>query len=120
MVRQVLVVDGDRNFVSSLSLLLEGAGLSVSQAHDAAAGLASLHAATPDVVVIDTALPDRDGLELAQCLRADPARDGLRLVMTSARARPVDLAKADALGVDAFFTKPFAPHELVRRLEAFS
>lgn len=120
MVKQVLVVDGDRNFASSLSLLLEGAGLAVSQAHDAASGLASLHASTPDVVVIDTALPDRDGLELAQWLRADPAREGLRLVVTSSRARPAELAKADALGVDAFFTKPFALGDLFQRLEAFS
>lgn len=120
MVKQVLVVDGDRNFAGSLSLLLEGAGITVRQAYDLASGLASIHEAVPDLVVVDTQLPDRSGFELCQRARAEPGLGRLRFLFTSSRARLAERAKADALGADGFIAKPFSPTDLLQRLEAFS
>lgn len=121
MVRQILVVDGDRNFAGSLTLLLEGAGIAVRQAHDLASGLASIHEATPDVVLVDTVLPDHhSGFELCQRVRAEPALHGLRVLFTSSHVRATEMAKADAVGADGYLAKPFSPADLMQRLEAFS
>jgi CheY-like chemotaxis protein len=60
----------------------------------------------PGLTLVDMQLPDIDGLEVLQRLRADPATAGLRVVALSANAIPADIQRALDAGFDDYWTKP--------------
>jgi len=88
----------------------------VLAAADGEAALALARLAVPDVLLTDWMLPGRDGLALTRALRADPAADGLRILMITARAGEDERVAALAAGVDDFVAKPFSMTELAARL----
>lgn len=120
MIKRVLVVDGDRNIAASISLLLQRAGMQVSIAHDVATAQAAIQLATPDLVLLESRLPDRSGCDLCQWIRAEPHLSAVRVVFISARARDADIAKAHACGADGFLVKPFSAQDLMEQLEALA
>lgn len=72
-------------------------------------GTEALHAArtiVPDIALIDMNLPDMDGYEVAEALRADPRYEGTVLVALTGFGNLVDDAKAAACGIDRHFRKP--------------
>ena len=81
----VLIVDDHPSFRASARRLLEAEGFSVvGEAPDGAAALASVAALAPQVVLLDVALPDLDGFEVARRLTAS-AGGGPAVVLTSSR-----------------------------------
>ena len=122
MTARVLIVDDDPNLLASLVLVMEHGGYEVHTAQTGEEALAGAERWAPQLVLLDVMLPGLDGYAVCQRLRADPRRAGLRVVMLSARVRPVEVAKGLALGADAYLTKPFSIRDLrdeVRRqLEA--
>src|SRR5882762_7826500 len=70
--RRVLVVDDDPEFVTFLATLLELEGIESTVATSAAAALEKLDHAVPNLVLLDIAMPDRDGLDLCRALKKDP------------------------------------------------
>jgi DNA-binding response OmpR family regulator len=58
-------------------------------------------------------LPDLDGYEIFQMIRANPAWDGIKVIFLTAKNRSGDIAKGLNLGVDAYITKPFSNVELL-------
>jgi CheY-like chemotaxis protein len=60
----------------------------------------------PDVVLLDLQLPDINGLEVLERLRAEPAMTGCSYIALSANAMPADIAAARVAGFDDYWTKP--------------
>jgi PAS domain S-box-containing protein len=110
--RRVLIVEDDPDSADSLRLLLRLRGHDVRLARDGHAALAAARSEPPDVVLLDIALPDMDGYEVARRLRADPALSHLRLVALSGYARAEDLRRAPGAGFDDYLVKPVAPDVL--------
>ncbi len=109
----VLVVD-DSDVIRSLIVLnLELDGLTVWQARDGQECLELVKGARPDLITLDVAMPRLDGFSTVEALRADPETQHIPIVMVSARAQGSDLARGQAVGVDAYVTKPFEPEDLV-------
>ena len=93
----------------------------VVTAVDGEEALALIGSEGPDACVLDVAMPRMDGLEVVRRVRADPAGEGLPIVLLTAAARLADEASGREAGADAYLTKPFSPAELVatvRRLIA--
>lgn len=67
----------------------------------------------PDLVLLGVGLPDRDGYDVCESLRADAACRDAKVVMVTAKAGAVDREKGLAVGADAYVTKPFATRDLV-------
>jgi CheY-like chemotaxis protein len=70
-----------------------------------------------DLVTTDAMMPRLSGTELVAWLRADPARAGLPVLMLTARADESHRLSALPVGVDDYLTKPFAPAELLARVQ---
>ncbi len=113
MSKKVLIVDDEPNIVISLEFLMKREGFEVSVARDGEEALAKVAEVMPDVVLLDVMMPRKNGLEVCQQLRADPAYQQTRIVMLTAKGRDTEVAKGLALGADAYMTKPFATKELV-------
>ena len=112
----VLLVDDDSNASAGFVELLESEGFRVMVAGSANEAIACCHSRTPDVVVTDIALPDRDGFELAADLRVQPdLRDVPILAMTAYWATDVH-QRAVSAGITAVLAKPCQPGHLVAEL----
>ena len=113
----ILVVDDEPNIVLSLEFLMKQAGHRIRVATDGEAALAAMATETPDLVLLDTMMPKRDGYDVCQTIRANPAWSGVRIVMLTAKGRDVEREKGLALGADAYITKPFATREVLERVK---
>jgi len=113
MAASVLIADDDPNIVLSLEFLMKRAGYEVRVAHDGDAVLQAVAEAVTDLVLLDVMMPRRNGYDVCDALRADPACRDLRIVMLTARGQAVERTKGLALGADAYITKPFSTREVV-------
>jgi two-component system response regulator MprA len=113
---EVLVVEDDLELRGVLSRGLREEGFAVSFADSGSHAIELAERQTPDVLVIDIGLPDTDGRDLCQALRARGVRTPV-LFLTARDALVDRIAGFDA-GGDDYLTKPFAFVELVARLQA--
>jgi DNA-binding response OmpR family regulator len=105
--------------VESLSFLLNRAGFEVASTGDGEAALAALRSQPARVMILDLMLPKANGFEVLKAVRTDPALAGVRVLILTAKGQASDRHRAEAIGVDAFMTKPFSNREImseVRRL----
>ena len=114
--RRVLIVDDNVDAADSLSMLLaiEGHETKVAYRPDEALGCAAMF--LPDVALVDIGLPEMDGYQLAQRLRAMPELSGLRLFALSGYGQPEDLKRSRAAGFDGHLVKPIEVTALQRAL----
>ncbi|TMA22004.1 MAG: response regulator [Deltaproteobacteria bacterium] len=82
---RVLVVDDDPEIVTFLATLLELEGIESQVATSAAAALSLLDRGLPSLVLLDIAMPDRDGLDLCRALKKDPRTRDVPVFVVSAR-----------------------------------
>ncbi|WEK01050.1 MAG: response regulator [Candidatus Sphingomonas phytovorans] len=109
---KVLIVEDDAHIRRLLRVAAERAGYKAGEAATAREGLSLLDIDKPDVVLLDLGLPDRDGLELIQLIKAR----GATLIVVSAREDTAEKVAALDLGADDYLTKPFDTEELLARI----
>ncbi len=119
MTRTVLLVDDEPNIILSLEFLIEQAGYEARVARDGEAALKSIEERKPDLVLLDVMLPKRDGFDVCERIRANPAWDDIRIVMLTAKGRDSEREKGLALGADAYITKPFSTREAMEQIKRF-
>ena len=115
---RVLVVEDDAELRGVLERGLREEGFSVQAVATGFDALRQVDSAAPDVLVIDIGLPDTDGRDLCQAIRARGVQTPV-LFLTARDALVDRLAGFDA-GGDDYLAKPFALVELVARLRALS
>jgi diguanylate cyclase (GGDEF)-like protein len=113
---RVLFVDDDRRLLALLRATLELADIEIEEAASARAAAAAILARPPDVVVLDLALPDGDGLDLCRRLKSSPATSWIGVVVLTGAGEEAE-APAKEAGADAFLHKPFSPLELAGVVE---
>ncbi|HZR08473.1 MAG TPA: response regulator [Myxococcales bacterium] len=114
--RRVLVVDDDPEIVTFLATLLELEGIDSTVATSAAAALEKLEHTVPNLVLLDIAMPDRDGLDLCRELKKDPRTRDVPVFVVSARPGKDVVERALAAGAEEFIRKPFENQELIARI----
>ncbi len=110
---KVLIVEDDTHIRRLLRAALQRAGHEVVEAANAREGLSLLDIERPEIVLLDLGLPDRDGLELIQLIRA---RSQAPILVISAREQSEEKVAALDLGADDYVTKPFDTEELLARV----
>lgn len=109
---KVLIVEDDAHILRLLRVAVERAGYQAATAGTAREGLSLLDIDKPDIVLLDLGLPDRDGLELIQLIKAR----GASVIVVSAREDTPEKVAALDLGADDYLTKPFDTEELLARI----
>ncbi len=118
---RVMAVDDDHVIRGLLEVNLELEGHEVVTAVDGQDALDKCKEQVPDLILLDVMMPNVNGWQVAESLKADPATRHVPIVFLSARAMEADVRKGTDLGVQAYVTKPFDPidlMELVNRLLA--
>jgi DNA-binding response OmpR family regulator len=116
MGKRVLIADDEPNIVASLEFLMEQAGYEVKLAANGQEALDLVASFCPDLVLLDVMMPVKNGYEVCQVLKSDPATRAVKVVMLSAKGRDVEVAKGLELGADAYVTKPFSTRDLVAQI----
>ncbi|HEV7127545.1 MAG TPA: response regulator transcription factor [Ktedonobacterales bacterium] len=109
----MLVIDDEPEIQRAVRTRLGGAGFAVAGALTGAEGMAQVAQWHPDVVILDLALPDIDGVEVCRQLRAWTT---VPIIVLSVRADDSDKVAALELGADDYLVKPFSSQELVARV----
>jgi CheY-like chemotaxis protein/two-component sensor histidine kinase len=111
--RRVLVVDDNLDAAETLSRLLRLEEHEVLMAHDGLSGLETAQRFHPDVIFLDIAMPQLDGLEVARRLRREAASARPLLVAITGFGQAEDRARTAAAGFDHHLIKPVDPHDVL-------
>jgi DNA-binding response OmpR family regulator len=117
MRRKVLIVDSQPGTATCLEFLMKQAGYDVLVADRGEKALELVSSHHPDLVLMDTVLPDRNGYEVCQTIRENPQWQDIKIVFLSARVGEAEVAKGMDLGADAYVNKPFCTKELVKKVD---
>ena len=112
---RVLLVEDDADIVELVCGYLQREGIGTLVARDGRLGLQQALNDSPDLLLLDVALPELDGLEVCRRLRA---HTDLPILLLTARSREDEVVIGFDAGADDYVTKPFSPRELVCRVKA--
>ncbi|MCY4412980.1 MAG: response regulator transcription factor [Caldilineaceae bacterium] len=114
----ILIVDDDREIVRLLRSYLQRERYAVSVAYDGESALHALRRESPQLMLLDLMLPDKDGWEITRTVRGDEKLADTLIIMLTARVEDADKIIGLELGADDYVTKPFNPREVVARVRA--
>jgi len=118
--KKTLIVDDDRNILTTLEVYLEDKGFEVYTASSGNKGLELFHQERPDLVLLDMRLPDRDGLDVLKEIVASGIKT--QVLMITAYASIETSVSAVKMGAFDYLPKPFVPGQLdlvLERLKRF-
>jgi len=118
--RSVLIVEDYENSAATMEMALLGMpGISVLLAPSGQEALQIINQANSDVraIVTDLNMPRMDGFELIRLIRENGRTSALPIVVVSADTNPDTPQRVAQMKVDAFFTKPFSPAQVRRKME---
>lgn len=113
MDHKIILVDDDRNILTSVSMALEAEGFKVLTFNDGESGLQGILKENPDLVVLDVKMPRMDGMEVLTKLRE--TSDVPTIFLTS-KDDEIDQVLGLRLGADDYITKPFSQRLLIERI----
>ncbi|MDF2441099.1 MAG: two-component system, OmpR family, alkaline phosphatase synthesis response regulator PhoP [Abditibacteriota bacterium] len=121
MPKKILAVDDERHIVRLVQINLQKEGYEVVTASNGREALEKVQSERPDLIVMDVMMPEMDGFEALETLKANEATAGIPIIMLTAKAQDADVFSGWQKGADLYLTKPFNPAELltfVRRIFA--
>jgi DNA-binding response OmpR family regulator len=113
---RLLIVDDDPGFLHALSKRLAIYGLQVTTTANPQEFWQVLASCHPNMLILDLEMPEFDGVELCQVVRADPKWQHLKVLFLSAHTEPDIIARAYAAGADDYLSKTIPANELVTRI----
>ncbi len=116
--KRVLVVDDEPFILRSLSFVLQKEGFPVSEATNGEEALDKIRSEHPAVILLDVMMPKKNGFEVLEEVKNDPALKSSYVIMLTAKGQESDRVKGLNLGVDEYMTKPFSPMKIVERVRA--
>ncbi|MBI1265404.1 MAG: response regulator [Alphaproteobacteria bacterium] len=115
---RVLIVEDDREVARNIAKMLRECGHVADTAHDGEDGLALAREGAFDVLIVDRMMPRRDGLSMVAALRAEG--DKTPVLILSALGEVDDRVDGLKAGGDDYLVKPYAPSELIARVDALA
>jgi DNA-binding response OmpR family regulator len=114
--RSVLVVEDDREINELIGAYTRIAGFEYRPALDGTTALREARERVPAAVVLDLMLPDIDGFEICQRLKAERVTRGVPVIILSALGGEADQRRGRACGAVEYLVKPFDPDRLIEAL----
>jgi DNA-binding response OmpR family regulator len=116
--KRVLIVEDQADIRKLIRMTLEFEPYEIHEAADGVAGLRLANAIQPDLILLDVMMPgELDGLQVCAKVRANPALQGTRVVLLTARGQIRDRDAGQQAGADEYLIKPFSPLQLIETIE---
>jgi DNA-binding response OmpR family regulator len=116
--KRVVCIEDEPEMIDLVRLILGRKGFHVIGANGGIEGLETVKREQPDLVLLDLMMPDMDGWEVYQQMKADDALRDIPVVVVTAKAQSIDKVLGLHIAkVDDYITKPFGPQELLESVE---
>lgn len=114
---KILVADDDDELRDLTEMVLSSAGYTVMPCANGKLAWEALKKSGADLAVLDINMPEMDGLELLDLIRADERFKEMPVMLLTARKGMNERAQGLERGADDYLTKPFENDELIRRVK---
>lgn len=116
--KRVVCIEDEPEMIDLVRLILGRKGFHVIGANGGIEGLETVRKELPDLVLLDLMMPDMDGWEVYQQMKADEVLREIPVVVVTAKAQSIDKVLGLHIAkVDDYITKPFGPQELLESVE---
>lgn len=115
--KKILVVDDEKSIRELVSATLEGANYKIYEAADGEEALNLAREEKPDLVLLDVAMPEMDGFEVCKALKSHPETNSIYIIMLTGHIQEEYKQKGNEAGANDYFTKPFSPLALIKKIE---
>ena len=114
----ILCIEDEQEMIDLIRLILSRRGFDVQGANSSEEGLAIIRKEHPDLVLLDLMMPDMDGWEVYQQMKADDMTKNIPVIVVTARAQSIDKVLGLHIAkVDDYIAKPFSPQELLNSVD---
>ncbi len=113
----ILIVDDTLINLDLLTEILTGHGYKVRSVPSGSMALKAIRVVPPDLILLDIMMPEMDGYEVCQQLKADEQTCDIPVIFLSALTKTEDKVKALSIGAVDYITKPFQVEEVLARVE---
>jgi DNA-binding response OmpR family regulator len=116
--KRVVCIEDEPEMIDLVHLILGRRGFDVIGANGGIEGLETVRREKPDLILLDLMMPDMDGWEVYQQIKADEELREIPVVVVTAKAQSIDKVLGLHIAkVDDYITKPFGPQELLASVE---
>ena len=116
--KRVVCIEDEPEMIDLVRLILGRKGFTVIGANGGIEGLETVQRERPDLVLLDLMMPDMDGWEVYQQMKADDDLRDIPVVVVTAKAQSIDKVLGLHIAkVDDYITKPLGPQELLESVE---
>jgi len=116
--KTIVHIEDEPEMVDLVKLILGRKGYQVIGANGGQEGLDIIREHIPDLVLLDLMMPDMEGWDVYQQVRADEALKHIPVIVVTAKAQNIDKVLGLHIAkVDDYISKPFSPQELVDSIE---
>ena len=116
--RSILCVEDEPEMIDLIRLILGRKGFEVIGASGGVEGLKMIQSQPPDLILLDLMMPDMDGWEVYQQIKASERSRSIPVIVVTAKAQSVDKVLGLHIAkVDDYISKPFSPQELLASVE---
>ena len=111
--KTILVVDDEPFILRALTYVLNREGFHTMSATNGEEALAAIRTIKPLLVFLDVMMPSRNGFEVCQEVKADPATAGVHIILLTAKGQECDREVGRNAGANEYMTKPFSPAKIL-------
>jgi len=116
--QKILYIEDDPEMIDLITLILNRPGVSVKGAHGGREGLEAIDQEKPDILLLDLMMPDMDGWEVYQQLKAGSETSDIPVIIITAKTQNIDKVLGLHIAhVDDYICKPFRPQELIDSIQ---
>lgn len=120
MSKRVLLIEDEPNIIEAVRFILHRDGWHVDTHSDGTSALDRIHAAVPDVLILDVMLPGKSGFDILRELRAAPQSADLPVLMLTARGQNKDRETAERAGASLYMAKPFSNTDMLEAVRSLA
>ena len=116
--KKILCIEDEPEMIDLIRLILGRRGFEVAGAGGGKEGLEKVRQELPDLVLLDLMMPDMDGWEVYQQMKADEKTKDIPVIVVTAKAQSIDKVLGLHIAkVDDYIAKPFSPQELLNSVD---
>lgn len=116
--KKILIVDDHEEIRKLVEITLRVEDYQILQAKNGEEAIEIVKAEKPDLIIMDIVMPGNiDGVEATRILKNDPETKTCTIIMLTSKSDKEDIERGMDAGANDYFTKPFSPLELIKKVE---
>ena len=116
--KHILCIEDEPEMIDLIRLILSRRGFEVVGAAGGREGLEKVRENPPDLILLDLMMPDMDGWEVYQLIKADEKTKNIPVIVVTAKAQSIDKVLGLHIAkVDDYIAKPFSPQDLLNSVD---